>query len=136
MKTFSCLPQVFRSKIGYGRVSTAHPDANSQRDSLSCGTRKNVTDQVSGASVKRPELDKPLARLKARDVLMVPRLDRLGRYLPRLIEIVHDLETKGTHFQSLSEGIDMITMQGRLTFHLMGALAAFERFLRFAAAGR
>ena len=57
------------------------------------------------------------------------RLDRLGRSLPHLIEIVRDLEGKGAHLQSLTEGIDTTTAQGRLTFHLMGALAEFERSL-------
>lgn len=70
-----------------------------------------------------------MAGLQAGDVLTVWRLDRLGRSLPHLIEVVRDLEGKGAHFQSLTEGIDTTTAQGRLTFHLMGALAEFERSL-------
>lgn len=117
-------------KIGYARVSTVDQNANSQRDALKAAEcEKIVTDQVSGASVKRPKLDKLLSGLKAGDVLTVWRLDRLGRSLPHLIEVVRDLEAKGAHFQSLSEGIDTTTAQGRLTFHLMGALAEFERSL-------
>jgi len=84
---------------------------------------------VSGASVSRPKLDKLLADLQSGDVLTVWRLDRLGRSLPHLIEVVKDLEAKGAHLHSLSEGIDTTTAQGRLTFHLMGALAEFERSL-------
>ena len=117
-------------KIGYARVSTVDQNANSQRDALkAAGCEKVVTDQVSGASAKRPKLDKLLAGLQAGDVLTVWRLDRLGRSLPHLIEVVRDLEGKGAHFQSLTEGIDTTTAQGRLTFHLMGALAEFERSL-------
>lgn len=117
-------------KIGYARVSTVDQNTNSQRDALkAAGCGKVVTDQVSGVSIKRPKLDKLLSGLQAGDVLTVWRLDRLGRSLPHLIEVVRDLEAKGAHFQSLSEGIDTTTAQGRLTFHLMGALAEFERSL-------
>jgi len=117
-------------KIGYARVSTVDQNANSQRDALkAAGCEKIVTDQVSGAAAKRPKLDKLLSGLQAGDVLTVWQLDRLGRSLPHLIEVVRDLEAKGAHFQSLSEGIDTTTAQGRLTFHLMGALAEFERSL-------
>lgn len=77
----------------------------------------------------RPKLDKLIASIKAGDVLTVWRLDRLGRSLPHLIEVVRGLEGKGAHLQSLTEGIDTTTAQGRLTFHLMGALAEFERSL-------
>ena len=117
-------------KIGYARVSTVDQNANSQKDALKAsGCERVVTDQVSGASAKRPKLDKLLSSLQAGDVLTVWRLDRLGRSLPHLIEVVRNLEAKGAHFQSLSEGIDTTTAQGRLTFHLMGALAEFERSL-------
>jgi len=117
-------------KIGYARVSTVDQNANLQRDALkAAGCGKVVIDQVSGASAKRPKLDKMLAGLQVGDVLAVWRLDRLGRSLPHLIEVVRDLDAKGAHFQSLTEGIDTTTAQGRLTFHLMGALAEFERSL-------
>lgn len=117
-------------KIGYARVSTIDQNASSQSDALkAAGCEKIVTEQISGVSTKRAKLDKLLAGLQAGDVLTVWRLDRLGRSLPHLIEIVRDLESKGAHLQSLSEGIDTTTAQGRLTFHLMGALAEFERSL-------
>ena len=117
-------------KYGYARVSTVDQNANLQKDALKAlGCGKVVTEKISGASAKRPKLDKLLASLGADDVLTVWRLDRLGRSLPRLIEVVRDLEAKGAHFQSLTEGIDTTTAQGRLTFHLMGALAEFERSL-------
>jgi len=117
-------------KIGYARVSTVDQNADAQRDALAAaGCARVIVDQVSGAAVKRPKLDKLLTDLKPGDVLTVWRLDRLGRSLPHLIEVVRDLEGKGAHLQSLTEGIDTTTAQGRLTFHLMAALAEFERAL-------
>ena len=117
-------------KYGYARVSTVDQNANLQKDALkSAGCGKVVTEQISGASAKRPKLDKLLASLTGGDILTVWRLDRLGRSLPHLIEVVRDLDEKDAHFQSLTEGIDTTTAQGRLTFHLMGALAEFERSL-------
>lgn len=117
-------------KIGYARISTADQRANSQRDALmAAGCKKVVIEKVSGVSAKRPKLEKLLDSLDGGDVLTVWRLDRLGRSLQNLIEVVQDLEAKGVNFQSLAEGIDTTTAQGRLTFHLMGALAEFERSL-------
>lgn len=117
-------------KYGYSRVSTADQNPQSQRDALKvAGCDKIISDQVSGASTSRPKLDKLLAKIGQGDVLTVYRLDRLGRSLPHLIEVVRDLDTKGAGFQSLSENIDTTTAGGRLVFHLMGALAEFERSL-------
>ena len=116
--------------LGYARVSIADQNTNVQSDALkAAGCEKVVTDQVFGASAKRPKLDKLLNGLQSGDVLTVWWLDRLGRSLPLLIEIVRDLEAKGAHLKSLTEGIDTTTAQGRLTFHPLGALAEFERCL-------
>jgi DNA invertase Pin-like site-specific DNA recombinase len=84
---------------------------------------------ASGAAVKRPGLDGALAALGADDVLVVWRLDRLGRSLPHLIEVIREVGAKGAGFRSLSENIDTTTAGGRLVFHMMGALAEFERAL-------
>ncbi|MCP4081406.1 MAG: recombinase family protein [Planctomycetaceae bacterium] len=117
-------------KIGYARISTADQNTRLQRDALKgAGCAKVVTEQISGSSTKRPKLEKLLRSLKRGDVLTVWRLDRLGRSLPHLIEVVRDLEAKGAGFQSLSEDINTTTAGGRLVFHLMGALAEFERSL-------
>lgn len=117
-------------KIGYARISTADQNARMQRDALkAAGCEKIVTEQISGTSIKRPKLEKLLRSLKSGDILTVWRLDRLGRSLPHLIEVVRDLEEKGAGFQSLSEEINTTTAGGRLIFHLMGALAEFERSL-------
>ncbi|MGB7335783.1 MAG: recombinase family protein [Salaquimonas sp.] len=117
-------------KIGYARISTAEQNASSQRDALkAAGCDKITTEQVSGASAKRPKLEKLLKTIGAGDILTVYRLDRLGRSLPHLIEVVRELEGKGAGFCSLSENIDTTTAGGRLIFHLMGSLAEFERSL-------
>ena len=117
-------------KIGYARVSTIDQNPNAQADALAdAGCDKIVTETASGASEKRPELARLMRSLAPGDVLTVWRLDRLGRSLPHLIATVRDLEEKGAHLVSLSEGIDTTTAQGRLRFHIMGALAEFERSL-------
>ncbi|MEI9901064.1 MAG: recombinase family protein [Hyphomicrobium sp.] len=77
----------------------------------------------------RPALDAALVALKAGDVLVVWKLDRLGRSLAHLITLVSDLSARGIGFVSLSEAIDTSCASGRLLFHVMGALAEFERSL-------
>lgn len=117
-------------KIGYARISTIDQNANLQRDALkAAGCEKIFVDQISGTTSNRPKLDKALAKLNKGDVFTVWRLDRLGRSLPHLIEVISDLKGKGAEFQSLSESIDTTTAGGRLVFHMMGALAEFERSL-------
>jgi DNA invertase Pin-like site-specific DNA recombinase len=86
-------------------------------------------DHASGKLDQRPELTKALDHLRDGDVLVVWKLDRLGRNLKHLIETVCSLEERGVAFQSLTEGIDTGTPSGRLLFHLLGSLAAFERDL-------
>jgi DNA invertase Pin-like site-specific DNA recombinase len=84
---------------------------------------------ISGVTVKRSGLDAALARVTAGDVLVVWKLDRLGRSLPHLIEIIQQLGARGAGFVSLSESIDTTTAGGKLVFHLMDALAEFDRAL-------
>ena len=117
--------------IGYARISTVDQNLNLQRDALvASGCEKIYYDKgVSGAKAKRPGLDKALRSLQRGDVLVVWKLDRLGRSVKHLIEITTQLETKGIGFQSLSDAIDTSTAGGRLYFHLMGAFAEFERNL-------
>ena len=118
-------------KIGYARVSTEEQNLSLQRDTLKkAGCKKIVTDKgVSGNSTKRDGLDRALKQIKKRDVLVVWRLDRLGRSLRHLIELIETLRGKGAGFQSLSDGISTTTAGGQLVFHIMGALAEFERSL-------
>ncbi len=86
-------------------------------------------DHVSGAAEKRPGLDAALAALQPGDVLTVWRLDRLGRSMPHLVSTVADFAERGIGFQSITEAMDTTTAGGELLFHVMGALAQFERRL-------
>jgi DNA invertase Pin-like site-specific DNA recombinase len=117
-------------KWGYARVSTEDQNLDLQRRALSAaGCDQVFEDQISGTVTKRPGLDDALARCGDGDVLVVWKLDRLGRSLPHLIEVIRELGERGCGFQSLTENIDTTTADGRLVFHLMGALAEFERAL-------
>lgn len=116
--------------IGYARVSTTEQNVDLQRDALQRhGCERVFEDHASGASTTRPNLTRALDHLRAGDVLVVWRLDRLGRSLKHLIETVTDLETRGVGFRSLSEAIDTTTSSGKLMFNIMGALSEFERDL-------
>lgn len=116
--------------IGYARVSTQDQDPALQLDALRlAGCVQTHQDQVSGSVRARPGLDAALASLVAGDVLVVWKLDRLGRSLAHLIELVGDLAGRGVGFRSLSDAIDTTTAGGRLVFHIMGSLAEFERSL-------
>ena len=116
--------------IGYARVSTAEQDTALQTDALTAvGCKRIFEDSVSGATAERPGLSATLAFLRDGDVLVVWRLDRLGRSLPHLIEVVAGLEARGIGFRSLTEAIDTTTPSGRLIFHIFAALGQFERDL-------
>lgn len=117
--------------IGYARVSTDDQNLSLQRDALNAaGCERIFEDQgVSGTTRVRLGLDSALAALTNGDVLAVWKLDRLGRSLPHLIETIATLGERGIGFRSLSESIDTGSAGGRLVFHLMGALAEFERAL-------
>lgn len=117
-------------KIGYARVSTDDQNLDLQRDALgSAGCERLFTDTVSGAKADRPGLCAALEFARSGDVLIVWRLDRLGRSLPDLVRLVGELEAKGIGFESLTEKIDATTAAGRLVFHVFAALAEFERNL-------
>lgn len=117
-------------KIGYARVSTLDQNPDLQHDALlKAGCEKILVDQVSGAAAVRPGLEKAKELLRAGDTLVVWRLDRLGRSLQDLIAWAAWLAENGVALQSLQEVIDTATPTGRLTFHLFGALAEFERNL-------
>jgi DNA invertase Pin-like site-specific DNA recombinase len=117
-------------KIGYARVSTTDQNTDLQLQALkAAGCEQIFEDQVSGSSTKRPGLDQALKLVGKDDVLVVWRLDRLGRSLPHLIEVIGALGDRGAGFRSLTESIDTTTAGGRLVFHMMGALAEFERSL-------
>ena len=116
--------------FGYARVSTLHQDEALQLDALEqAGCDRVVVDRISGSIKARPALDELLAQLRPNDVVVVWRLDRLGRSLRDLIDLVGELERKGVAFRSLTEQIDTTTPGGKLVFHVFGALAEFERDL-------
>ncbi|WP_413208135.1 recombinase family protein [Rhodospirillum sp. A1_3_36] len=116
--------------IGYARVSTLDQDPTLQLDALkAAGCERIFSEHVSSAKASRPELIRALEWLRAGDVLVVWRLDRLARSLKQLIETVEDLQTRSVELRSLSEQIDTMNAGGRLVFHLFGAMAEFERSL-------
>jgi DNA invertase Pin-like site-specific DNA recombinase len=116
--------------IGYARVSTEEQTLDLQLDALSeAGCSKIYTDKISGSRSDRPELSKALDYVREGDTLAVWRLDRLGRSVRHLIEVVNDFEERGIGFKSLQETIDTTTSTGKLTFHIFAALAQFERDL-------
>src|SRR6266478_9268738 len=117
-------------KIGYGRVSTDDQNPDLQLTALKrAGCKTIFTDKATGAHVKRPELAKCLKALKAGDVLIVWKLDRLGRSLDDLIGLLDDLKTRGVAFRSVTESIDTATPTGRAMWQMVGILAELERSL-------
>jgi DNA invertase Pin-like site-specific DNA recombinase len=118
-------------RIGYARVSTDEQNLRLQLDALRDAGCERVyrDDGISAVARERPGLRRAIKRLKSGDVLVVWKLDRLGRSLAHLIEVITGLRDDGVGFHSLSEAIDTTTPGGRLIFHVMGALAEFEREL-------
>lgn len=116
---------------GYARVSTEDQNLSLQLNALkSANCVRIFTDQgISGNVRDRPGLSLALETLDMGDTLVVWRLDRLGRSLIDLIQLVDKLGQRDIHFRSLTESIDTETSGGRLVFHMMGALAEFERSL-------
>jgi DNA invertase Pin-like site-specific DNA recombinase len=114
--------------IGYARVSTQDQNPALQLDALkSVGCDRIFEEKASGAQRDRPELKAALEFMREGDVLVAWKLDRLARSLGQLIETVESLERRGIGFRSLTEQIDTTTPAGKLTFHIFGAMAEFER---------
>ena len=116
--------------VGYARVSTHGQELDLQKDALKeVGCERVYTDVASGAKATRPGLDEALDFVRTGDMLVVWRLDRLGRSLPHLIEVVRGLDDVGVGLWTLHEQVDTTTAGGKLVFHVFGALAEFEREL-------
>lgn len=117
-------------RIGYARVSTEDQHLDLQRDALKqAGCGVIYEEAVSGKSAVRPELEQCRKALRSGDTLVVWRLDRLGRSLHDLVQIVADLERSGISFESVTEKIETGSAAGKLVFHVFAALAEFERNL-------
>lgn len=118
------------ANIGYARISTEGQDLALQLDALlNAGCDRIFEDRASGASQARAGLAEALAYARDGDTLTVWKLDRLGRSLKHLLEVVTSLADRGVGFRSLTESIDTTTSGGMLIFHLFAALAQFERDL-------
>lgn len=116
--------------IGYARVSTQDQNPELQRDALTkAGCQKIFEDKVSGTRAERPGLARALEILREDDTLVVWKLDRLGRSVKQLVDLVGDLHKQGIQFKSLTDAIDTTTSSGRFFFHVMASLAEMEREL-------
>lgn len=116
--------------VGYARVSTPGQEFGMQKDTLmEAGCERLYTDVASGVKAARPGLSEALDYVRAGDTLVVWGLDRLGRSLSHLTEVVRGLDHGGFGFPALQEQVDTTTDGGKLVFHVFGALAEFEREL-------
>ena len=116
--------------IGYARVSTQDQVLDLQTEALQkAGCEKLFEDKISGRLADRPGLTKALDMLREGDTLVVWKLDRLGRSVKNLVDLVNELRARGVHFKSLTDSIDTATSSGRFFFHVMASLAEMEREL-------
>lgn len=116
--------------IGYARVSTKEQNLDLQLDALKkAGCKKIYQDMMSGAKSERPALQEMMAQLREEDVIVVWKLDRLGRSLKNLVELTNQIIEKKAGLKSLHDPIDTTTSQGRLVFNIFASLAEFERDL-------
>lgn len=119
--------------IGYARVSTDEQNLDLQIDALieaGCSKNEIFKDKISGAKSERPGLNQCMEILAKGDVLVVWRLDRLGRSMVHLVSLIETLREKGVGFKSLCDGaIDTTTASGELVFNIFSSMAQFERRL-------
>jgi len=116
--------------IGYARVSTQDQNLDLQIEALTnAGCEKLFHDKTSGSRAERPGLSKVLEALREGDTLVVWKLDRLGRSVKNLVDLVSTLQKQGIQFKSLTDAIDTSTSSGRFFFHVMASRAQMEREL-------
>ena len=119
-----------RVRVGYIRTGKKEQNPQLQRrDLLEAGCETLFEEQISSRKAQRPQLRAALEYVREGDALVVWKLDRFGRSLQELIELVGDLKERGVEFVSLRESIDTTTPGGKLVFHVFGAVAEFERDL-------
>ena len=116
-------------KIGYARVSTKDQKLEMQTEALQKAGCEKIFKETKSALKERPELQSMLKHLREGDIVVVWKLDRLGRSLKHLIDLVSGFREKGIEFISLNDSIDTTTAQGRLTFNIFASFAEFEREL-------
>ena len=105
--------ELLAMRIGYARVSTRDQNLELQLDALDkAGCERIFTDKLSGAEVERPGLNEALSHLREADTLVVWKLDRLGRSVKGLVDLVNELESQKVHFQSITDGVDTKTPAG------------------------
>ncbi len=116
--------------VGYARVSTQDQNLELQTEALQkAGCKKIFEDRMSGSRAERPGLAQARDNLRAGDTLVVWKLDRLGRSVKHLVDLVGELQKQGVQFRSLTDSIDTGTASGRFFFHVMASLAEMEREL-------
>lgn len=118
-------------RIGYARVSTLDQNVELQLEKLrAAGCERTITEKASGARVDRPELNRLLTDiLREGDTLVIWKLDRLARSLKQLIQTAENLKERGIGLVSITDAIDTASPGGMLVFHMLGAIAEFERAL-------
>jgi DNA invertase Pin-like site-specific DNA recombinase len=117
-------------KIGYARVSTKDQNLNLQIDALrntGCVDTYIYKEEISGVAKERPQLKRLLDQIRQGDIVVVWKLDRLGRSLTDLVHLVNEIQNKGAGLLSLHDNIDPTTPHGKFTFHIFAAIAEFER---------
>jgi DNA invertase Pin-like site-specific DNA recombinase len=115
-------------RIGYGRVSTADQNADSQRDALTqAGVDQIFLDTFTGTKSSRPQLDRMKEQLRSGDTIVITRLDRLGRSTKDLLNLVSDLKEQGVNLEVIEQNINTSTPEGKLFFTLVASFAEFER---------
>ena len=116
--------------LGYARVSTQDQNLDLQIEALTqAGCKRIFEDKISGSRAERPGLAKALDMMREGDTLVVWKLDRLGRSVKQLVDLVGALHKLGVQFKSLTDAIDTGTPSGRFFFHVMASLAEMEREL-------
>ncbi|MGB3366178.1 MAG: recombinase family protein [Acidaminobacteraceae bacterium] len=114
--------------FGYARVSTKKQNLELQLDALNkYGCDEIITDKISGTKVNREGLNSLLKKLRKGDILVVYKLDRLGRTMHQLVNLMNDFNNNGINFVSIKDGFDTSTTMGRFLYHVFGAIAEMDR---------